>query len=222
MLNTIAYIIKTIFDYLFAQNTPLTIMMFSMAGMMVWYLRKREQQIIGPMEQSKNAAELLKLQMTMVDDSMDELHAYLYGLYRHERKLALQAEGNPDPRGTLEIDWQTFMHSVQLWGVHAIIKNELRKYLRDNHLSDKSEDEFQIYMELRLRNIWARFILAVNEYWFSGMDKPNRSDLYDTHEKNKDQILRIIKDIMIESRRIAIKFKQMKTAKQPRTITISA
>lgn len=209
MADAIGEIILRIFDYFFSQNAPMTIAMFGITLANVVYLRNKEYSIVLPLKVSKIQAELIKLQMDMAEKYLDSLHAKLYGLYRHQRRIALESQGmtTTEARDHLEMDMPTFMHSLQLWGVHGVIRSEIRSFFKDNHLADRDEENFRAYLERRKDDVWTAMVQAMNEYWFSGMTAPSRSDIYDCHEENKKDILLIVEGIFIEGRRMAIEYK---------------
>jgi hypothetical protein len=221
MIDFIWTALTNTFSYFFAQNAPMTIVVLLATVTSTVALRRRERRIIEPLEADKNAKRLLQLQMELTDDKVDQLHAVLYGLYRHERKLRLEQTGVPNPRAHLEMDWQTFMHSLQLWTVVDEIKNEIRRFFRDNHLAEKTDEEFHVYKDLRRGQVWTRMVKAMNVYWFSGMTAPSRSDMFDVHEKNKKVLFEIVDHIFDEGRRIAVQYKKMLDQKDKRSFNIS-
>lgn len=201
--------LTSIFDYFFQQNAPMTITILVASLTVAISLKRRENRILEPLEADKNAKKLLQLQMEHTDDKADALHAKLYALYRDERRRRLEDAGVPDPRAHLEMDWQVFMHSLQLWNVADEIKNEIRKFFRDNHLAEKNDEQFHVYKDMRLAQVWTRMEKAINIYWFSGMNAPSRSDLEDIHNKNKSDILKIVEEIFDDGRVIACQYKKL-------------
>jgi hypothetical protein len=201
MIDFVWNALISIFDYFFAQNAPMTILIL-VAGIASFHiLRTRELRILKPLEAEKNAAGLLKEQMQLVEDNLDDFHATLYGLYRKERKKYVG-------RDSLEMDSDTFMHSLQLWGVQGKIRNEIRRFFRDNHLADKTDSEFHVYKDMRKEHVWSQVVKGINEYWFGGMVEPSRSDMYDIHQENKDKILSIIDKIFDQGRDKAIEYRR--------------
>ena len=209
MIDFLWNILTDVWTYFFQTNAPLTIFVSMFIAGSTYHYRQKERTLVQPLVINENARRLLQLQMDLADDTINELHAYLYGLYRHERRLAMEAGGVADGRAYLEMDWQTFMHSLQLWGVVEEIKTEIRKFFRENHLAERSTAEFTIYKDMRKRQIWSRMIKAMNSYWFSGMGIPSRSDIYDVHEDNKDKIFEIIDRVFDEGRDIAIQYRDV-------------
>jgi hypothetical protein len=210
MIDAIWEILVKIFDYFFAINAPMTIMIIGWSGGLWYYLRMREQSILQPLEVAKHKSILIKIQMDMAERILDRLHAMLYGLYRHQRRVALEAQGmtTTEARDHLEMDMPTFMHSLQLWGVHGAIRSEIRSFFRDNHLADRTEKDFKDYLNVRKADVWTALVAAMNEYWFSGMTSPSRSDMYDVHEQNQNDILDLVEEIFVEGRRIAIEYQE--------------
>jgi hypothetical protein len=206
MIDIFVTIALRIFDYFISQNAPMTIAIVIGCGSLYLYLNKRERMILEPIEQSKYAADLMKLQMNMLDDSLDRLHSVLYSIYRAVRKRMMEEDGDDKARDNLEYDTFVFMHSLQLWGVQGAIKNEVRRFFRENHLASMDEDKFNAYLTFRTDQMWTKLIQVIDEYWFSGMVRPNRSDLYDIHEKERDRIMSVIRDILTAGRKIAIEY----------------
>jgi hypothetical protein len=221
-------VLVSIFDYFFQQNAAMTILVSVIAGaayFAYWkYKRddkKRKEEIeqehetrvkylidkvITPLSLRDRKNELIKLQMQYADDALDELHGYLYGLYRTSRKEQLEAEGCDTARSELDMDFEVFLHSLILWGVHDRVKSEIRGFFRDNHLASMTDPEFHVYLENRMKRVWTKMVKAIDEYWFGNTSGPNRSDIFDLHDSNKDSILKIIEDVFIEGRATAIKY----------------
>jgi hypothetical protein len=208
MWDAVSYIVVQIFDYFFAQNAPMTVMLIGLGAANFMYLSQREKHILVPLKVEKAQSELIKRQMDMAEYPLEKLHSKLFGLYRHERRMALEAQGmsTTEARDHLEMDMHTFMHSLQLWGVHGVIRSKVRQFFKENHLADKDDNEFKVYLERRKKDVWNAIVQAMNEYWFGGMTAPSRSDMYDCHEKNQDDIMRILEEIFIEGRVMAIKY----------------
>lgn len=215
MIDAIWEILLRIFTYFFAVNAPMTIMILGLGVGLWYYLRVREASILQPLELANHKAQLIKLQMDMAERLLDQLHAKLYGLYRHQRRVALESQGmsTTEARDHLEMDMATFMHSLQLWGVHGVIRSEIRSFFRDNHLADRNEADFREYLIRRKSDVWTAMVAAISEYWFSGMVSPSRSDMYDIHEQNQNDILGLIEEIFVLGRKIAIEYHEKLTPK---------
>jgi len=218
MTDAVGHMMTQIFDYFFAQNAPMTIMItLILVGVFV-YFRYWATLVLRPLRISEAKSELIKRQMDMAEAPLDRLRGKLYGLYRHERRLALEAQGMSvtEARDHLDADMHTWMHSLQLRGVHGSLRAEIRKFFRDNHLATRNEEDFRKYLAQRTQDIWAVMVEAMNMYWFSGMTNPSRSDLYDAHEKNQAMVFEIISEILIEGRKLAIEYQaELSTEKKP-------
>lgn len=203
-------ILYNIFEYFFKLNAPMTAMVVALTGTLVMYLKSRESSIVRPLEVSHHQQTLLKKQMDNSEGPLEEARAKLYGIYRHERRLGLEKTGltTDEARFRLDNDIETHTHALQLKGVHGVLRNEIRTFFRDNHLADKSETEFEAYVEKRKKQMWTVLVETMSEHWFSGMTDPSRSDLFDVHEVNKDAIFRIMEDIFREGRQIAVKYQE--------------
>lgn len=218
MIDFIFEQLGKIFDYFFAVNAPMTIIVLGLTGGLFYYLKSREASIVRPLEIANHQAILLKKQMDNAENPLDELRSKFYGLYRHQRRLGLEKSGMTvdEARFQLDADKDTFLHSLQLRGVHGALRNEIRAYFRENHLADKSEAEFENYIEKRKKQVWTVVVNAMNDYWFPGMIDPSRSDMFDVHEESRDSLLRIVEEIFREGRRIAQDYRAEIASKESR------
>lgn len=223
-------VLVSIFDYFFQQNAGMTVLITVVAGIgyFAYWKYKRDakkrreeleeehservkdliDRVITPLSLRDRKNDLMKLQMEYADDALDEFHGFLYGLYRTARKEQLELEGDIDARGNLDMDFEVFLHSMVLWGVHDRVKSEIRGFFRDNHLASFSEVEFKVYLDNRMKRVWTRMIKAMNEYWFGNTSGPSRSDVFDLHDNNKEAIMKIIEDIFLEGRQVAMRYHQ--------------
>lgn len=214
MADVIWTAITNTMDYFFDQNAPMTVVIVIMGVSSYLFLKQWRHHVLRPLEDSANTSALLKLQMQIVEDSLDEFHETMYDIYKRARESYLARDASPDNVVVLEMDMQTFMHSLELWGVQGVVENEIRKFFRDNHLAEKTEAEFEIYKDMRKRHLWNRMVKTLNRYWFGGHTNPTRAELATIHLERKEDILATIDEIFIEGRRLAIDFQNAQKKKK--------
>lgn len=214
MLNTIWSIVEKVFDYLFMQNAPFTVILVGM-GLIVWRMWKSQKKTMSALKEWKIDMDVLNRQKARVGYHFSEVSQILKKNFNELRGKELLRNGIPEDRLGVEIisDSEVHRYEVQVELLFdRYIKPQVEIFYIENHLHEKSEREFEGgYMDACVNSMVTEFSQRFNQWWWPGTI-PDRDTTKDEQLKLMPEITDAIKRMFREAREISVDYRSRHAA----------
>lgn len=143
----------------------------------------------------------IKRQMEIAEDYVKQVIALMTRVYLH----TLSAKGHADPASSP--GFTSYSKNV-LPIVECQVVSKIRTFVRENHFAEKTEREFEEYIEARSKQLREFVSHMLNDIYLY-RDDITRSELYEANEKRMPEFKEYIRNFLLDCREIAVEVNQL-------------